>query len=355
MKKTFLFLSILALTTLVVGCNSPLSDMKQMKQSTQNMEASTGKLQAGTDQMKDTMRLMQRDVGDTYQDLRKGNSLVARNDLIRAMEQDPTIEGKIEDAGKYFMAFEFQFWKSRDNDSVQRRNTLLFEGAEEFSYRMRSYLPGDRKLDVASKNQSMMNLFALAIALDKILPEQEELAETLKFEKMSIRSIIVEALESKAKIDSGDLQKPKRYLSALLNSENEYVYLLQVRYNFIYAEVLEIMSHVGNAGTIKQFWFYMNGMDVDLSSLNVSQLNLLNELLEKANADRALLAKLGYATPFDKTMANFYGKLRLEVTSPQGKEAILSHLKELKTDSQTPSLKLKLLKKLVQQLTEVVR
>jgi len=283
-----------------------------MKNSTTSMQQSTKELQSSTQEVSKATNEVADNVSNTYFDLRQGDSLGHRADVIEKMSKEPRIEGKIEDAGIYIMAFEFQLWKNQREDNLDKRLGLFADATNEFMMRIRSYIPSNHDMNVTSTDSSMENLYAIAIALDQINPTQVRAAAKSGFQTVSLLTLLQTSLAKKADLNSGIPTDMPEYVLNVLKSEDAAVYLLQTRYNFIYAMVLDQLSHISEANLLVKGWSYMFGMEVDPSAMNLVQLHDLNQWLQKAKEERTFLVKAGQHTPLDSTIENFYAKLSVK-------------------------------------------
>ena len=297
----------------LTGCQI-LTNMDEMHDATLSASKATNEVESVAKHTDGTTEEV-RDVAiATYEDLRQGNAMTIRSQRIQAMEATSVIDTKISEAGKYFMAFEFQAIKDLPLDS-DRLQSLYLAAAQDFLRDLARYIPENRDLSPDSKDANMQNLYALGAALQEVNPNASLEAERHGLpQPPSMLTLIENALLNKKSIESGKLALGDlpAYQRELLTNEQDLVYLLRLRADFIPAIVLD-MLHPGMryAGKITQAKMALFGWDADLAEMNSVQVDVAAERLEAGNKTRDFLLTIGDDPQIDAGLKKVYGKMNL--------------------------------------------
>jgi hypothetical protein len=282
------------------------SNLDDMHKSTVEMEKTTGKVEKHSESIDNQ-------TGELYDALRQGDSLQSRRmaleNLIKA--KDPL--RKLSEAAKYFMAFEFQIWSGIGQDSTdEKRMALATLAAREFLKDLQQFIPEGNLTPrpfagqiLASEDTNLVNcLNALSATMHFMNPKQETLLKQKKdLKPLTIYSMIEESLLAKTEIESGR-KRPSDYpgyVSEVLFSDKESVYLIQARYNYLPTLVIgkttdALYSKITGARMMMANW------NLDLSKLNVVQLSELNSFLLGSQNAKKLLEQLGEKPVMDSML-----------------------------------------------------
>jgi hypothetical protein len=318
---------LLSLTiALATGC-SQLSDMSKMKDTTQQMASTTDGMAATTAGMATTtsgmaqttngMAVTTNDVlaqtSDMYQDLRQGNSVTIRNQVLHEMEEATSLQKKISEAGVYFFAFEFQLWKGDARDNGQTLDQLYDCAMQEFTRILHDYLPDDlTKVDVTSivTNTKMENLEALAATMHQV-------NVTAKPGALSMLDLIKNVLQIKNQLDNGIIAEAslKDWQREGLLNYQELVYMVQMRANFLPVMTLAQISKIGSSGKISQdkdFLSYeLSSWNSDFSNINLEQLVTYTNWMNEADVDATFLQSVGESVQANKDVQKVYGNMKI--------------------------------------------
>jgi hypothetical protein len=263
-----------------------------------------------------------------YRDLRQGNSLTIRGQRLEAMERTPEIDAKVSEAGKYFMAFEFQLYKYFGFDNDANMEKLQLDAIDEFVRDVRRYSFGGYAIDLTSNNDNMKNLFAMSVALHRINPNEEELVRYKNLKELTLLSMILDTLAKKKDIDAGVVQA-KEFEHQILVNEDDMVYMLQLRSNFLAGMVLEKLSGVQEAGFLRKAKMALFHWAADFSELNHNQDQLKEyaKWMSECLRIRDLLSKMGYDTRIDGMLVKLYRHMNVQVTAvkPTDKAGVRQH------------------------------
>ena len=255
------------------------NDMPQMANTTQGMAATTQGMSATTTHMDQNMNTMvnttcsmanvtgdmDANMVNMYIDSRQGSALSLRDSILKDLNKAKTIQRKISLAGKYYMAFEFQLWKDYGKDGDAARQSLFLQGAQEFFREIHDFLPdgisSQWTVDPTASDNRSLSLFALAVAMHNLNPNQERYGMEAGFKPVSMLDLLEDAL-LKFAADPNKTYPDDSYVHEISLNENRTVaaYLLEVRQNFLPAMTLAQISNVAETG----FSSFFNKVGMDL-------------------------------------------------------------------------------------------
>ena len=331
--KHFIALSTLIATSGISGCDQikKLDDMhdstvgigktteqmnQQMQQTnakiaeqveiSQRLEKSTQALAKMTDDLMKTSRAM-------YQDMRQGNSLTIRSERIQEMERVTTMPAKIAEAGKYMMSFEFQLHKSFGNDDNSRMDDLKEQALQEIFYQVGAYATDLEKLDPSTSDAPLQNLFALAVTLHEVNPNEYRLAKENGQSAVSPLKLLEEALNTRLAVERGE-QETKRWYHPVFVNEGYAIYLLRLRANMIAAMALDKLTGITQLSFLTKSRMALFDYDQDLKKFNVTQLNEYTRWLNESVRVQEVLRNLGQETKMDSNLIKVWGHMKLVKT-----------------------------------------
>jgi hypothetical protein len=251
--------------------------------------------------------------GSMYQDLRQGNSLELRTRRLQAMREAPVIEGKISEAGKYFMGFEFQLYKAFATDDESKMDDLKLDSINEFFRDLPTFSYGGFGINPQATTGDMGNLFALAVAIHRVNPNEERLIREKNLPKVTMLNMIEDTLAKKAQIESGEIQA-KEWEHQILVHEEECHYLLQLRANFLGVMALDGLTNVGDAGLIAKAKMLYFRYTVNLSQHTMARLEEYAKWLNEANRVRRFMSGLNIDHRIDDKVMKLYRNMNLYVS-----------------------------------------
>jgi hypothetical protein len=289
-----------------------------MHDSTVKMENTTGKVEKHSESIDNQ-------TGELYDALRQGDALQSRRTALANLINAKDPLRKLSEAAKYFMAFEVQLWNTLGPDANDGKRTLLATvAAREFFKDIAEFIP-DGKMEpkpfagqiFATQESNLVNSFnALAATLHYINPKQEVLlAQRKDLKAISMYQIIEESLLAKTEIESGKkkISDYPGYVTEVLFSEKEAVYLLQARYNYLPALIIGKVSNAANS-KIAAAMMIASRWNLDLSKLNSVQLEELNKFLLAAAKTRDLLVQIGETPKTDKLLLSMLKNAQVKST-----------------------------------------
>lgn len=308
---------ITLLSLLGLAACGPIKNMDEMHDATNSMATTTDHMSKTTEEMKGKTEDLYHTTLSTYTDLRQGNSLIIRADALNDMEKYASIESKIDEAGMYYMAFEFQLWKNYGPDTEKAREALYLEAAQQFFRDIHRYMDADRSTDPASTNPAMQNLFALAVALHQLNPNQEAMAEKSGIANVSMLSLIKGTLAKQADVESGKIawDSVKEYEREILTNAKDAIYMLQLRANFLPMMVLAKLTPIETMNFFEKVKLLLFDYDANWQQLNLAQVKEYTRWINEASATVTYLSKLGESAQIDSKVTKLYGHLRLPAPS----------------------------------------
>lgn len=229
MKTSSALLACLLLTT---AC----SKVSELDKRTENMEKSTEKVSAVTDDLKETTTIM-------YQQIRSKEAEDTRDEKFEIlMSKEADMGTRITSAGVYFKSMEFQLWN--DNDSFDNRDALdvlYLDAANEFTRRMCDLYEkiNVKKMSPTKSNEMEMSFYALAAALHMNHSFQDEVAKSKNFQATSMYDLIKKAL-----LKDADRKPLKEHEEVLVNGINREIMieLIKARVDILSALALKNLT-----------------------------------------------------------------------------------------------------------------
>lgn len=187
--------------------------------------------------------------GTAYTQGRQGDSATLRVKLIELMEKAPNLPGKLDAAGQYFDAFEFQVWRNQDSDTDKVRNELFLDAFTQFFEEVQKYDPHlALNIDPTSHDGNQENLNALAATMHYVNRNQLEMAKETGARAVSVLSLLEDTLKLRASVNSGETswESLPKYQQLILENEKIAVYMLRLRTNVIPVLLLANISRIND-------------------------------------------------------------------------------------------------------------
>lgn len=303
MKTSSALLMCLLLTT---AC----SKVKELDKRTENMEKSTERVSAVTDDLKETTTIM-------YQQIRSKEAEDTRDEKFEIlMSKEADMGTRITAAGVYFKSMEFQLWNDNDTfDNVDARDVLYLDAANEFTRRMCDLYDkiNVKKMSPTKSNEMEMSFYALAAALHMNHTFQDEVAKSKSFEAVSMYDVIKKALLK-------DLnRKPlKEHEEILVNGINREIMieLIKARVDILSALALKNLTDKRDmtlGQKAKALLFKVSGGafgSIDLPEVydlsNDTTKNYVEKYLDGALKAKTFLKELGVDKKLEKTLKSAF-------------------------------------------------
>ena len=205
-----------------------------MSATTNDMSKTTSGMAKTTSDMAVTTNGMAKTVGFTYTDLRIGNTRQARADALDSMNRSHEQATKLGYASEYFAAQEYQFWKP-SAESKEARLELMAVSVKDFFRKVHEYISDRDQVDPTKTDNDSKNLFAIVGALHYVNFAQSDALAGTHESIVTMLSMIEDGLRAKADVDSGKIKTENlpAYQLEVLREEQDAIYLLRVRQNFL--------------------------------------------------------------------------------------------------------------------------
>jgi hypothetical protein len=287
--------------------------------------------------MRDNTNDLVANTGDTYVDLRQGETLAARARSLARLESTAAMEAKIAEAWKYFAAFEFQFWKGRGADTPERRGELFRDALDEFLRDLERYLPAQSLRDGSplSEEEGRRNIYALATAVEAYNILQGALVTLdADFRRVSLLDLLHGGLEAGNAARAG--VRPTSSLvpweTLVMEKEDVVRHFLSVRMNFLPAIPLARLTEVERGGAARLLDLAKLGLtrwEARLDILNNVQIASMNSWFDKSFVESEFLAKHWDGHGYDKSLSLAYRNMRVVDGAVAGASAYLEERREL--------------------------
>ena len=319
--------------------NNTTSEMNQttseMNKTTSEMNQTTAKMAETTTGMDQKMANLQtkatqlNDItNELYDTLRQGNSLQLRRDAYDSILKAPTLYKKISEAGKYFMSYEFQLWNQLGQDSeLEKRDILAQQGAMEFFMEIEELAPSDNSVNVtvepdAKDRTSTANLNASFNAMAATMHKENRKEDRQQIQSTDYKPVSMYSMMEEALLAPRD-EAQTGYKREILAHEAKAVQLVKTRYSLFPLIFINAVSGIGTKGLIDKAKMAYFGWDLDLDSLNATQLEYLQtEVLEQAITAKQLLIKLKIKPDMDSTVARLLDKMSINKSGKKPADVI---------------------------------
>jgi hypothetical protein len=303
--------------------------MEEQVQISRDLQARTAKLESLTE----VLRAL---TGSMYEDLRQGNALELRTRRLQAMQEANVIEAKISEAGKYFMAFEFQLYKAFASDDEAKMDELKLSCIQEFFRDLPRYGVENFNINPQNTTGDMGNLFALAVTSHRVNPNMERLIHEKGLPKVTMLNMIEQTLAKREQIESGEIEA-KEWEHEILAHRQVASYILQLRANFLAVMALDGLTNVGDAGLISKAKMLLFRYAVYLNQHDMANLQDYATWLNEANRVRKVMTDLRIDHRIDDKVMKLYRNMNLYVSTktanPTRKEARYSQFQQEVVDA----------------------
>ena len=377
-KKSILFILPSLLVLMACEQNKQLSEMHD---TTQHMDKTTDTMNERMSELDKKTGTMKETTNELYDALRQGNGLLAREATWAAVLAAPSMFGKLAEAGLYYMGYELQLWNYGASDiTVEKRDILAQQATQEFFLKIEELAPRDNSVDIFALpdpkdenylgNNRAASFNAFAMMAHQVNRKQVANLKMVKnMEKMSIESMLEEALLSKEALEKGTAVLGTRapYIREVLAHEDKAIQILQARYAFGTLAFLDYVVKINDERSLKmdlltltgQFlnWspfkycenlkgnnkvgkllrMYFCSWDLDLDQAGMVRLEYAqNELLSQAVQAKAFLKKIHVEPIMDAKLVKILKNMTIKVgTKSDGpKAALQTHIVEMLHDVQ---------------------
>ena len=358
MTKKMAIMILPALMTLM-ACEQN-KNLTEMHDTTQHMDKTTDTMNQRMSGLDQKTGKMKETTDELYDALRQGNGLIVRHTTWEAILSAPSMFGKIAEAGLYYMAFELQLWNYGAQDvTIEKRDILAQQATQEFFLKIEELAPRDGSVNIFalpdpndknSVDNRAASFNALAITAHQVNRKQTANLKLVKdAEKMSMESMLEEALLSKQNIDKGTAILGNRAPSIreVLAHEDKAIQILQARYAFGPLAFLDYVVKINDEKSLTHdilalggslIWnlfgnvqgtfcdrlkinkvgklanMYFCNWELDLDSVNMTQLEYAQtELLSQSVQAKAFLKKINVTPVMDSKLAKILKNMKIKV------------------------------------------
>lgn len=311
-KIQALFLSIILGGWLFTSACSDRERLHEMHDATENINQETEKLVNS--------------MSEVYDSGRQGTSLSLRREALDTMSRSQTMAGKLTEAALYFNSIEFQLWNSRvPGDTLERREVLFADAAEEFFAKILEYWVGVKEVDVLasetdritfsrSKRKKEANFNALAAMMHYQNRKQVEMLSTHPHvEGETMYSIVKKALLKEKAVRAGEISQSSisKADHMILRSRTVAIQLLQARHNMLLLLAASKISPMGQAESVVDFLkTRLLTWELDFKTVNTEALNECMHYIDMAFETQELLSALGEPLDVNRHVAALWENMR---------------------------------------------
>ena len=324
------------------------SKMAHMSDTTDGMATTTQGMSGKMEDVRAISNRLEAETAELYDALKQSDSNLSRQNTLKLVIQDKSVQHKLADAVKYFWAFEFQVWSGIGQDTPEKRMDLAFIGAREFLNDISECMePGqvdpdplalnevlDKNLlttgarfaqqglvggiakflanivdptapalgqELAEKGNRQLCLNAMAAQLQEtnykqttVLKQRPELA------KLTMLSLIEASLRAKVEMSEKgkELSDYPEFVTQVLMREENATLLLQARYNFLGTMVLGLTTNIQD-GVLAPAKMMLADWKMDLSKKNKAQVAEVTGYLKDALRMRKFMLEVGIQPKLD--------------------------------------------------------
>ena len=286
---------------------------EEVAKTSEGMATDTNAMRASTDAVRQSTEVVAKTSDNMYRDKRQSDTAMARAEALRNLTAATDQIAKLTYASQYFMAFEFQLWKDAGNDDATYLDVLRNDAVSEFMREMHRFIPRNKSLSPASKNNDMKSLYALVAVMESINAnsvqrptEPEDLGGMLEL----LRRGLAAGAEVKA-LNLANDSLPK-YQKSVLEFQSDAVYLLNLRANVIPAMLVTVLASDNGhkLNLIELVRHMMWRWTAHVKNMNESQLESYAILMTKVEATRHALRQIGEQSPVDGKLKKIIKHMR---------------------------------------------
>jgi peptidoglycan hydrolase CwlO-like protein len=274
----------------------------------------------------------------THSDLRMIFTGQHRIAALDAMEQADDQVAKLGYAGEYMISHTYQAWNSKV-DSKEARIDLMGIAIPDFFYKVTNYIHDRDQFDPSKTDSQSQNLYAITAALDFINLIELDGLKGSDEKPVTMLSMIEEGLMQKENVNSGKVRLSDLpvYQREVLNREQDAIYLLRVRQNFLkgIAYNLMMLNHSGDdPSKIASIWNVFKtrvlgkGISPKLNGVNVAQIEIIAGVLDTAYETEKFLRDFGVDPMNNKNVGALIRKMRSGSENFNGSADEIKHLNE---------------------------
>lgn len=249
--------------------------LDKMSKTSDEMNVSTKDLRSLTrEELVERLEAMNGTTGALFEAMRQGDTSALRRASMNELLKEPSLQGRVAEAGLYLMSFEYQVLGSIKPDLDPHHREVLYQQALlEFFLKLDKLAPrgGDvrpdaKPTDDPSDEENRASAYnALAFSLHKT--NRQQIADPTYGRPMSMYDLIMTALRLKPEIDAGRITLPAgpHFIKEVLARPAQVEQLLQTRYNMFAYGFLGLTTNMVELGSLHQAVKLLFKLDIDLS------------------------------------------------------------------------------------------
>lgn len=309
MKKKFL--SVCALSVLLVGCDNPLKLTKKMSDTTTGLAATSNGMATKVSNTNDNSAKLGMGFGKS--------TSVMRDDAFEKMENEKDMMAKMDFAVKYVDAFEFQVF---NDEGIEQYDTMRLleearsEAIKEIAKKLNPYFTEKmitKGFSGTETDAAHSNFYAIASALHYVNSLQAEFRKPMGLPAESPLDLIVQGLSKKG----APVKSLRKFERDVLKEEALFARLIEARHKFIpvmaIARISTIKSGLGDKlDMLLTKWrptFYRPEFS---GNMNDVQIDYISEMLSHAIIAKKILNNQGRVSKLDKKIVKILSNMVLE-------------------------------------------
>lgn len=337
------FLSTFSACSLKKDADHMKSSMDEMKAATHQIQADSKRLGDSTDNLqhevtfKESAYMMETNLRFMWGEDQVSGNLTA--DQTSVTEPDILLY-----AGIVIKSMWSQFWTGENAESTQSLDERMETSAEILMVRIKSHTPSDYQIDVMNPDVSYKGVASLGAKLDFTRYEFTRALAKKNLAPFTLYDVMVGALKNRDAMTREELLPLTT--AKILQFQNEAIYLLQLRQNYLPMMVLTSMTSFKDLGTIGRLGMVVFSHSIDLNRFGVEQLKEWTLWLKAARQTRQDLRDMGiepeYNTIFGSLLSKLnFGQFEILKLAPEtltGKQKLQYEFSQLYTELVKASL-----------------
>jgi hypothetical protein len=238
-------------------------------------------------------------------------------------------------AAEYMISQTYQSWNSTI-DPMDRRLSRMAEAADDFAYKVKAFMPNFDDVSPSKRDSQSKSRYAIAAALDYVNDIELDGLKGSSAPVESMLSIIEEGLRQRASAnaDTADKTTMPKYQQKVLDHQAEYIYLLQVRMNFMKGIAYTLLtdhdsgdqrSMMGTIYDVIRSRLLRKSVEAE-DQVSVNQIELAAVALDAAAETEKFLAEIGVKPNNSKNVAELLSHLDLASVSNLSSGPEYTHL-----------------------------
>ncbi len=284
--------------------------------------------------LKEFIKKMNATLDLTYADLRLIFTTQHQIDALKAMEASNDQSAKFGYAAEYMVSQTYQGWNA-NAESEEVRMNLMGIAVPSFFFKVTNYIANRNSFNPSGKSGQEMDLYAICATLDYINTVEIEKIKNSNYKPVTMLSMIEDALRLKQAVNKGILKITDlpTYQQEILNHEQDAIYLLRVRQNFLKGVVIAISKQHENGNPKTKVGLMINGFTSlftgsvghNLDAQNISEIETLAIGLDKAAETEQFLVDIGVDPKNDSEVSYFLRKLDPAQIDDKASKAEVEH------------------------------